>query len=424
MGKYRMATIRKISAALHRQPLLLVLCMAVYGVGSSSSAQAQAQAQAQGWQIEPVFRLGFVADDNPNLSTRTDEEIDLTGYLLDARADINYASSDITSFFFQPRALIRTYPSDSSFDSDDLFLRSSFRHRARLSTFGFRVNYDQQSVRTAERSLVDLGIDDPDEISDDDTGRVGLDGDRSKWRLSPYWNIQLSNTSAIELGLDYFDTSYDEIFADLLVDYTDTRVNLSHQYTHSSKTSSILTLTGRQFVPDDSSGDNTGFGLLAGFERIMSEKTRLLVMFGAENTEQSLGQSDVELIGDVILSRELEIISMFAQYKREVTGTGSGSVEVRDTVNMNFNRRLNERISAGLGVRAYHAEPVGSLSSTSDRNYVQLQTQFTWYLSRAFVIEAEYRYTVLDRSNALGERANSNELGIWFVYQPKTIPKL
>jgi hypothetical protein len=53
-----------------------------------------------------------------------------------------------------------------------------------------------------------------------------------------------------------------------------------------------------------------------------------------------------------------------------------------------------------------------------------LQTLFTWYLSEAFVIEADYRYTVLDRSNAIGERSNSNRVGLWFVYQPNTIPKL
>lgn len=418
MGISFMATIRHTLVELRRLRALLIFCTVISIVASPSSVQAQA------WKFEPVLKAGFVVDDNASLSIRTDDEVNLSGVLLDARADIYYSLSDVTSFFLQPRASIRTYSGESEFDSDDFFLRSTFRHRAQSSTFGFRVNFDQQSVRTGERTDSDLNIEDPDEIPDDDTGLVGLDGDRARWRLSPYWNYQLSNVSSIEVGLDYFNTQYDKVFAGSLVDYSDTRINVSHRRSHSNNTTGIITLTGRRFDPDSSLSDNTGFGALAGFERALSEKTRLIALIGAENTDQSTGQSDVEVVGEVTLTRDLETISMFARYQRAVTGNGSGTVEVRDTLNMNFNRRLNERISAGLGVRAYHASQVGSSSSTSDRNYVQLQTKFTWYLTKAFVVEADYSYTVLDRSDAVGERSNSNEVGIWFVYQPRTTPKL
>ena len=404
--------------SLPRQPLLLLLCFVILAVALSNAAHAQ------DWRFEPILRAGLVVDDNPRLSPRTDEEIDLTGYLLDARADIFYSSSDITSFSFQPRALLRNYPDNPEFESNDFFLRSTFRHRARSSTFGFRVNYDQQSVRTAERTDTDIDIEDPDEIPEDDTGRVGLDGNRSRWRISPYWNYRFSNVSSIDVSIDYFDTRYDEVFALALIDYTDARISLGYRRAFSDITTGIVKVTGRRFEPDRILNDNTGYGFLAGFEREVSAKTHLLALIGVENTEQALGQTDAEVIGNITFTRKLETISMFARFDRAVTASGSGTVELRNTLSMNFYRRLHERISAGLGIRAYDARRVGSAASIGDRDFVQLQTMFRWYLSKAFVVEADYRYTILDRSSATGERANANQVGLWFVYQPNTTPRL
>ncbi len=411
---------KNISVALSRLPAVLVHCVAIV----VATLPIIAQAQGQGWQFEPILKAGVETDDNASLSTRTDQEVGLTGFLADARADINYSSSDTTSFFLQPRVLIRSYPDDSKFDSDDFFLRSRFRHNSPTSTFGFLANFDQQSVRTAERSNSDLDIIDPDEVPIDDTGLVGLDGDRSRWRLSPFWNYKLSNVSAMEVGLDYLNTQYDSVFAGQLVDYTDARINLSYRRSFSNTTTGVAVLTGRQYKPDSSATDNNGVGLLAGFEYALSQKTRLTAMIGVENTDQSAGRSDSNAIGNITLTRDLETIQMFARYQRAVSGNGAGKVEVRDTVNMNFSRRLNQKISAGLGIRAYHAQEVSSTSSVGDRNYVQLQSKFSWYLTSAFIVEADYRYTVMDRSNAIGERSNSNGVGLWFVYQPKANPKL
>lgn len=383
-----------------------------------------ALAQGQGWRFEPVLKLGLVSDDNARLSTRTDEEIDLSGYILDASANVYYESSQINTFSLQPRVASRSYPGESQFDSDDFFLRSQFNHRGQTATFGIGVNFDQQSVRTGERSGSNLDVDDPAELPNDDSGLVGLDGDRSRWRISPYWHYRLSNISSVNLDFDYYSTEYDDVFAGLLIDYTDMRLSTSYRRTLSSTTTAVFTATGRRFEPDASPDDITGYGALVGIERDLSPKTRLVAMIGAENTKQLNGESDSELVGNLTLTRELELINLFARYQRTVSGNGTGIVEARDTVNVSVKRRLNERITAGLGARAYHAERVGATNSAEDRNYVQLEMLFSWYLSRAFIIEADYRYTILDRSNTVGERSNSNQVGIWFVYQPNTTPKL
>ena len=173
-----------LTSLFRRAPISIVL------LSGFALVVALEPAVAEDWRFEPILRAGLMSDDNANLSARTDQEVELDGYLLDARADITYSQSDVTNFFLQPRVVIRSYPDEPEYDSDDLLLRSRFRHRAESSTFGFRLNFDKQTVRTGERGDSDLDIDDPSEIPDDDTGRVGLVGDRYRWRVLPYWNYQ------------------------------------------------------------------------------------------------------------------------------------------------------------------------------------------------------------------------------------------
>ena len=240
-----MAKITNRLVPLYRLPGFVLGCIVAVAIAVPGLAHAQE------WRFEPIAKLGLVTDDNATLSIRTDDDVQLDGYLLDVLANIQYSSSDITTFFLQPRALIRNYPDNEEFESDDLFLRSQFRHRMQSNTFGFRLNFDQQDIRTAERNDSDLGIEDPDEIPNDDTGLVGIEGDRSRWRVSPYWNYALSSTSSMDIALDYFDVRYDDVFAGILVDYTDSRVNWSYRRAISNITTGILTLTGRRFSPDE-----------------------------------------------------------------------------------------------------------------------------------------------------------------------------
>ena len=408
--------IRSIDSLPHL-PVLLTLCMAIAAAATPTSAAAQS------WRIEPVVRVGGEYDDNATLDIRTDTKVELEGFLVDLLADVTYSSAT-TSFFFQPRVLIRNYLGDPGFDSDDYFLRSRFSHEGQSSTIGFRASFDQQTVRTAERAIADLDIDDPEEITDDDTGRIVLLGDRSKWRISPFWDYRLSNISTLGADFDYFDVRYEDVLAGLLTDYTDARLNLNYRRAFSNVQTGLLTVSARRYDSVATLSDITGYGLMVGFERALSQKMSLAAMIGFEDTRQSGLTIDPEPVGYINLVRNLETIRVFAQYRRSVAAGGAGRLSIRNSLYLNFRRRLNEKISAGLGVRAYQSRGIGGAVSIDDRDYVQLQSTFLWYLSTSFVIEFSYRYTVSDRSVNMGERSISNRINLWFTYQPRTIPKL
>jgi hypothetical protein len=236
----------------------------------------------------------------------------------------------------------------------------------------------------------------------------------------------MSNTSTVGAQVDYIDARYDDVIGDLLNDYTDARLSLNYRRSFSPVTTGVITVTGRQYESDSDDATNVieGVGVLVGFTHALSEKADLRANIGLEDTDQDGPDVDPEVVGNVTLIRNLETIRMFAEYRRSISASGASRVETRDTVNFNLSRRLSEKISAGLGVRAYQARGKGDSEVSSDRNYVQLQSSFAWYLTTYFAIEAEYRYTVLDRSGELGESSNSNRINLWFIYQPNTIPDI
>ena len=395
----------------------LVFCTLVAAFSISNTASAQ------DWRFEPIIGAALSLDDNATLAIRTDQEVELEGILLDGRANIRY-SSPRTSFFMQPRVVLRNYPDEPDFDTDDYYLRSQYSFTTQSNTFGFRVNYDDQSVRNAERSDADLDIDDPDELTNDDSGRILLFGRRSKWRIAPYWQYQLSAKSSLGASLDYYDVGYDDVFAGLLTDYSDTRLNLGYVRSISNVSKFRVTATTRKYQADNAADDVTGVGAMVGFDRSLSQKLALTAMIGLEDTDTAGVSTDPEVVGYVRLMRNLQTIRLFAQYTRSIYATGSGRLSVRDSLNVNFRRRLNDKISAGLGVRAYQSVGTTDAASIDDRNYIQIQANFQWYLSKSFIVETDYRYTILDRTGTLTESSNANQVSLWLIWQPNTVPNI
>ena len=141
---------------------------------------------------------------------------------------------------------------------------------------------------------------------------------------------------------------------------------------------------------------------------------------GQAGREQADGGNTSNWVGEVNLTRRLETIRLLGQYRRVVSGTGSGTLTQRDQVTVAFTRQLSELLSAGLGALAYRTSSVEDNVDFDERNYVQLQARFNWTLTRTLNLEANYRYTVIDREDE-NEAANSNAVTVWLHYRPNPI---
>jgi hypothetical protein len=377
---------------------------------------------AQDWTFDPILKAGWEIDDNAVLSFRSDEEVQISGYQGDISLNANYLT-DTTRFSLMPRARIRRYD-DADFDSTDYFVRMNLNHRGQSNTFGFRSVYEVESVRTAERAGPEFAADDLTDITSDDTGLVQVGGDREKIRLRPFWSYRISGRSAITAAVDYFDVDYEDVFQDVLIDYTDTKAELSYSNSFSNVTTGILQLNARQFRNDDEINEFDGFGFMLGFERALSEKTELRALVGIDNARftEDGPEDESEWVADLSIIRTLETIRILAAYRRSISASSTRIPVVRDDFILNFSRRLSEKITANLGARAYQTNGLTG-GSEAGRNYVKLTAGFGWLLSPTFLLEFEVSHTNIDR-RLIGEAANSNQFGVWFVWRPNSPDRL
>lgn len=377
-------------------------------------------AEAQEWRFEPLLRAGLEYDDNARLDTRTDEQVELNGWLAEVAATMAYASERST-FSATPRALVRRYSDNPEFDSDDIFFVARHTFDGTRNDFGFRLQFDQQQVRTAERSDTDLNADDPGEVEDDSTGRVLLFGERAKWTLAPYWRYRMTEDSQIGLDVTYYDVQYDDELKVRLRDYTDGRVNLTFRRSFSPNTSGAILATYRRFDKELFGLDPVeGYGAQIGFTHDISSQTVLRAMAGVESADDGITDRVTEPVADISLRHDLETIRLLAFYRRIIGASGNGQLSVRDSLMLTATRQLTEKISAGVGLRAYQSKNLSQVLQ-DDREQVQLRANFTWRFTRSFSTSIDYRYTVLDRGGLVeSESANSNQVNLWFAYEPRS----
>ena len=109
---------------------------------------------------------------------------------------------------------------------------------------------------------------------------------------------------------------------------------------------------------------------------------------------------------------------MLAQVRRSVNSDGGGRVTLRDSFNLSVKNQFSERLEGGLGVRVYTTDQLSSdIGTFEERDYAQLRAQLSYALSRTFLVEADYRYTYIDRSTVVGS-GKSNSIILWLTWQP------
>ena len=378
--------------------------------------------QAQQWTLQPEVRVGYEYDDNARLRSDPAEIQEVDGYLLEGSLGIAY-NTQRTTFELTPRLRSRVYDEIPDVDSDDQFLDFDFTHQTLKGLFRVRSSYDRESVRTAERADPDFDTDDPDDIPIDETGDVFSNERRERFRIAPEWSYAFTERMTVGLEASYMDVSYDEATVDGHVDYTDARLAATLGRKFTERTYGYVGAGVRKYENDLGTNDVDGVDAVIGIESDISQTTRLRAEIGYENTEQSLtGESDGNVVANFNIVRRLETITMLAQYRRDIAGTGAGRVTARDSVNFTLRKQFTERVSGGLGVRAFQSEEVGQqdVSTLEERDFTEFRAMLAVALSRAFTVEGDYRYARADRSG-FEDEADGNSIMVWLVYRPTAI---
>jgi hypothetical protein len=283
-------------------------------------------------------------------------------------------------------------------------------------------------VRTAEVADADLDTDiDPDDIADDQSGFVGTSQRRTRYRLTPRWTHRFSDVSSLDTQVGFLTATYDEpedVQQQRLFDFTDIDFRLQYRRNLSPLTTTTFAIRARDYNTDRFGGDRQSYEVFGGLVRRLSETTQFRARVGLESVDQEDVEGlpsttiDPQPTAELSLSRNLETIRFLAVYRKRVNASGRGALTARDELNLRFTRDLNDRVTVGLGARAYSTDTISGAANT--QSYVQLRGQVGWTFSPSFSLQADYRHTVIDRGGIEGA-ADSNRVTIWLSYRPNPV---
>ena len=352
-------------------------------------------------------------DDNATLEAGPGLETQVNGYVLDANLRM-VNETPVSNFSFVPRVLLNRYD-ESDLDSNNYFADLNYSYTGQRSSFSVWGVYGDESVRTAERAPVDLNVDNPDQIPDDNSGRTFQNENRNRIQLRPQWSYKTGQRSSVELGVDYINVAYDKAASILLSDYDQLTGSASLSYGFSPVSAFRFGGYYRTNHFDVLDRDLTGYGASVGLNHSISERSRFVINVGMDSTEDSLGDNQNNVIGDISLIHDMETSRVLVAYRRSVVGNGNGVLTLRDSFNLTYTRQVTERFSIGGGASAYHSTAVGDNSANLDRDYLELRALFTWNLTRKVSVDLDYRYTNIDRALQTSS-ADSNRVNLWFRY--------
>lgn len=384
----------------------------VFGVTCLHPSPSGAQ-----WRLNPSLGVGFEYDDNPSLVDSLIPVSSVSGFLVDVGAVISYRSA-LSSFVLAPSVLVRKYDKDE-LDSNDVLLDFDYEYTGRLSKFQIRGFVNDETVRVAETSGVDFGIENPDEIPEDASGRVLSNDDRLLFRIAPEWSRQLGQRSRLRVGAYYLDASYDNDGFQSYTDFTETFARAAIEYDLSEKDTISFGGYARRDKFEDVTNDLDGAGVAVGWSRDLSENTHFISEVGFDSSDDAAGNSRDNVIGEISLVHRLQTSRVLASYRRTVAGSGLGSIYLRDSFSLNVIRDLSEKLSIGAGARAYQTSGLDDGAANFDeQDYLQLRALLSWRLTRVFDVELGYSYTTIDRDSASSD-ADSNRIDLWFRYRPR-----
>ena len=408
--------IARASIRRHRTLLRLVVLAAVL----------HSPVVAADWQFDPILRAAWDYDDNATLSSRTDDEIELSGYIAEASVDAIYTSAR-GYLSMRPMVRSRNYGEENDeWNADDQFFRLFGFWDGDKNSFRIFGDFAREAVRTAELApVVDLSEEiDPDDIADDQSGFINTSQRRNRYQLAPRWTYRFSNVSSLETEVSYVTATYEESEnAISLFDFTDINLRTQFRRSVSPRASMLFSLRARDYNSDRFGGDQQTYEIAGGFVRRISENAQFRAKIGIESVDQEdvglpTTSIDPQPTGELTYIQNLETIRFMAQYRRRINASGRGILTARDEIHLRFTRDLSEQVTVGLGARAYSTSTISGFANTQD--YVQIRSQVNWRFSRQFSLQADYSHVVID-GDLFDGAADSNRFTLWFTWRPNPV---
>ena len=106
---------------------------------------------------------------------------------------------------------------------------------------------------------------------------------------------------------------------------------------------------------------------------------------------------------------------------KETNPNSGGFLYLRDEIRVYIRRSMSERLTGGIGLRAYNSETLDDLAQSDERDYVRLELDMEWALTQRLFLSGGYAFTAQEfaETGALIE-GSSNSIYVGFTYRGRS----
>lgn len=354
-------------------------------------------AGAAEWEIKPELglRAGYV--DNLRLTTTDEVSTAEATFSPSAVFSVSTPTSGASGTL---RFDFHRYEESSDLDENNSFFTIDTYHSFERSRMGLQLDYVNDT--TLDSQL-------------EETGLVFARIPRTRMTASPNWTWLLSERTSLRASYTYSDVVYKDAGGTGFVDYTLNNGGLTLSHKVSDRASASLTLSGTR-SDNDNDVSSTNGSLQTGFSYMLSETLSTSLYIGVRHTQVDYSSTSLipiysgsTLIGFLPLTQDVSNSDWGGTFSAGITRkflrgeTGlSASQDISNSINgtpIEVDRIrwhniywLSEILAARLSIEYYRTQFSNTVGQDLDRDYYQIQPEFTWKFRRFWDLTGSYRY--------------------------------
>ncbi len=366
---------------------------------------------ASEWSATAKINFRNQYDSNRSLTT-ADHESTSTSSLIPT---VNFLrQTDVSTNNIIARVQASRFSDDTIQDANTQRLDYRFKYKGLRSSIKIKGKYTQDTTLSALNDF-ELGIDDIDDTGGNDEGVTGLNKievKRRKLRIDPQWIYSLSESYKVNINYSYKSRFYSQNTANL-IEFDQNIVGLSLVKKFDERDSISYGVSRSYFNPEDNDENTENSAISFGYLRRISALSEFSLIIGARRTDTPTESTD----GSIYRFRyknKGEVSKLFIEVKRELSGSGIGSLVEDNILDIKYLLRLTPLTSFKLRVRAIDRRSLGDDNSASKFKF-SIEPKFKFILSENFITEISYRYRQED-FDSTNNTADSSAVFLGIIY--------
>jgi hypothetical protein len=389
------------------------------------------------WDFVPDLSLRAASEDNPyylpsSLSSLQQSASSGTLDMSMQMATYNQRSQLV----FEPRVIAYRY-TDSAEDplnGEDWRFKGNGEYDWTTVKAGFYADYRRQRLVTGEFGSIDYNLD----AQNPDTGDTGRTASINQYRdfyyVSPYLAFTLSPRNTLRLDVTHSNVSYSGADTSFRTGYGDTQYSATLQRNTDQQTQISAVMSVEDYNADVNTNDFHTVTVQGQFVRPINQLWSFNMAAGVLRSDFKVvnfqdrvtAGATTDYIMRVGFRKRTERTGLNADLARTIYPSSNGYSVVRREARIYGNVELSQRIGLDYGVLLQETKTLGNLNSTDDRNYADLELNFSWAIKPVLFLvtgiefqDQEFTNDVLNQGRT---SATSIDIGVRYLGLSKRRP--